>query len=97
MVSDIMTLLSPERTLFVQELESKKRVFDTLAKLLSYKQSQLTQDEIFDYLIDREKLGSTTLGGGKPYREHGFLLLNLTLPYYCLRKGSLSIVLINSL
>ena len=64
MVSDIMTLLSPERTLFVQELESKKRVFDTLAKLLSYKQSQLTQDEIFDYLIDREKLGSTTLGGG---------------------------------
>jgi PTS system nitrogen regulatory IIA component len=59
-----MTLLSPERTLFVQELESKKRVFDTLAKLLSYKQSQLSQDEIFDFLIDREKLGSTTLGGG---------------------------------
>ena len=64
MVSDIMTLLSPERTLFVQELESKKRVFDTLAKLLSYKQSQLSQGEIFDLLIDREKLGSTTLGGG---------------------------------
>ena len=64
MVSDIMTLLSPERTLFVQELESKKRVFGTLAKLLSYKQSQLSQDEIFDFLIDREKLGSTTLGGG---------------------------------
>ena len=64
MVSDMMALLSPERTLFVQELESKKRVFDTLAKLLSYKQSQLTQDEIFDHLIDREKLGSTSLGGG---------------------------------
>ena len=47
MVSDIMTLLSPERTLFVQELESKKRVFDTLAKLLSLKQTQLNQDQIF--------------------------------------------------
>ena len=64
MANDIMALFSPERTLFVQELESKKRVFDTLANLLSLKQSQLTQDQIFDYLIDREKLGSTTLGGG---------------------------------
>ena len=64
MVSDMMTLLSPERTLFVQELESKKRVFDTLAQLLSHKQTQLSKDQIFDYLIDREKLGSTSLGGG---------------------------------
>ena len=64
MLSDITTLLTPERTLFVQELESKKRVFDTLAKLLSHKQSLLSQDEIFDFLIDRENLGSTTLGRG---------------------------------
>ena len=64
MADDNMALFSPERTLFVQELESKKRVFDTLANLLALKQSQLTQDQIFDYLIDREKLGSTTLGGG---------------------------------
>ncbi|MGB1311395.1 MAG: PTS sugar transporter subunit IIA [Leucothrix sp.] len=63
MVNDTMTLFSPERTLFVQELESKKRVFDTLATLLSYKQT-LSQDQIFDHLIQREKLGSTTLGGG---------------------------------
>lgn len=85
MVSNTMTLFSPDRTLFVQELESKKRVFDTLSKLLSYKQTQLTQDEIFDYLIGREKLGSTTLGGrialprarvpiNKPYAA--LLLLN---------------------
>ena len=64
MLSDITTLLDPERTLFVQELESKKRVFDTLAELLSHKQPQLDQGTIFDYLIDREKLGSTTIGGG---------------------------------
>lgn len=64
MVSDSMTLLSPERTLFVQELESKKRVFDTLSKLLSQKQTQLSKDQIFDFLIEREKLGSTTLGAG---------------------------------
>jgi len=59
-----MTFLSPERTLFVQELESKKRVFDTLSLLLSHKQTQLNQDQIFDSLIEREKLGSTTLGAG---------------------------------
>lgn len=64
MVSDTMTLLSPERTLFVQELESKKRVFDTLAQLLSHKHTQLNQDQIFDFLIQREKLGSTALGAG---------------------------------
>jgi len=64
MLSDINALLSPERTQFVQELESKKRVFDTLATLLSQKQPQLSKDQIFDRLIAREKLGSTTLGGG---------------------------------
>lgn len=64
MLSDISKLLSPERTKFVQELESKKRVFDTLAQLLSKKQTQLDKDTIFDCLIKRDKLGSTTLGGG---------------------------------
>ncbi|PWQ95898.1 PTS sugar transporter subunit IIA [Leucothrix arctica] len=64
MLSDISKLLSPERALFVQELESKKRVFDTLASLLSKKQTQLDKDTIFDSLIEREKLGSTTLGCG---------------------------------
>ena len=64
MVSDTMALLSPERILFVQELESKKRVFDTLSDLLANKHSQLAKDDIFDYLIAREKLGSTSLGGG---------------------------------
>jgi len=61
---DTLTLLSPERTLFVQELESKKRVFDTLATLLAHRQTQLSHNQIFDYLIEREKLGTTTLGAG---------------------------------
>ena len=64
MLSEINSLLSPERTLFVQELESKKRVFDTLAELLSHKQTQLSQDTIFDLLVEREKLGCTAIGGG---------------------------------
>ena len=51
MLSDINKLLSPERTLFVQELESKKRIFDTLAELLSKKQTQLEKDTIFDFEI----------------------------------------------
>ncbi|RVU86142.1 PTS sugar transporter subunit IIA [Leucothrix sargassi] len=64
MLNDISKLLSPERTLFAQELESKKRVFDTLASLLAIKQNQLDKDTIFDLLVEREKLGSTTLGRG---------------------------------
>lgn len=63
MVSDIMTLFSPERIQFVQELESKKRVFDTLAHLLSHK-TNFSQNTVFDHLIEREKLGSTALGKG---------------------------------
>jgi len=61
---DIITLLSPERIACNQGLHSKKRAFEKLAQLLAIGQNQVSQAEIFDALINREKLGCTALGGG---------------------------------
>ena len=43
---------------------SKKRVLEQLGKLLTATSSELTQDQIFDRLLERERLGSTGLGHG---------------------------------
>lgn len=61
---DIISLLSPDRIACKQEFNSKKRAFEMLAKLLVTAQSQVSQDEVFDALINREKLGCTALGNG---------------------------------
>jgi len=61
---DIITLLSPERVTYNRTLSSKKRAFETLAQLLATSQSQVTHTEVFDALMNREKLGCTALGSG---------------------------------
>jgi len=61
---DIISLLSPDRIACKQDINSKKRAFEMLAKLLATAQSQVDHDEIFDALINREKLGCTALGNG---------------------------------
>ena len=61
---DIIGLLSPDRIACKQEVNSKKRAFEMLAKLLVTAQSQVSQDEVFDALMNREKLGCTALGNG---------------------------------
>lgn len=61
---DIITLLSPERVSYNRTLSSKKRAFETLAQLLATSQSQVTHTEVFDALMNREKLGCTALGNG---------------------------------
>jgi PTS system nitrogen regulatory IIA component len=61
---DIITLLSPDRIVCNQTLNSKKRAFEMLAQLLATAQSQVTHSEVFDALINREKLGCTALGNG---------------------------------
>ena len=61
---DIITLLSPERVNYNRTLSSKKRAFEMLAQLLATSQSQVTHTEVFDALMNREKLGCTALGGG---------------------------------
>jgi PTS system nitrogen regulatory IIA component len=57
-------LLTPERTACQVPGLSKKRLFETLARIISEDQLSLTYDEVFSQLINREKLGSTGLGQG---------------------------------
>lgn len=61
---DIISLLSPERIACETEVSSKKRAFERLAEMLANDQTDLGFEAIFDALINREKLGSTTLGNG---------------------------------
>jgi PTS system nitrogen regulatory IIA component len=46
------------------EAKSKKRVLEQLGRLLAQTLPGLTQDLIFDRLLERERLGSTGLGQG---------------------------------
>ncbi|NCF17539.1 MAG: PTS IIA-like nitrogen regulatory protein PtsN [Haliea sp.] len=60
-LSDILT---PARTVCGAPGVSKKRLFETIAKIISDDQPGLGYDAVFDHLIAREKLGSTGLGQG---------------------------------
>ena len=57
-------ILTPERSVCRAPGGSKKRLFETLARIISQDQPSLTYDEVFSQLIGREKLGSTGLGQG---------------------------------
>lgn len=57
-------LLTLERTACQVPGLSKKRLFETLARIISEDQLSLSYDEVFGHLIAREKLGSTGLGNG---------------------------------
>ncbi len=57
-------ILTPARTVCHASGSSKKKLFETLAEIISNDQLSLPQDEVFDQLIAREKLGSTGLGNG---------------------------------
>ena len=61
---DITTLLSPDRVICCNDIGSKKRLLEELSELLGSSSQQLPQQEIFDSLVNREKLGSTGLGHG---------------------------------
>lgn len=64
MGQSLENLLTPERTACQVPGLSKKRLFETIARLISDDQLSLTYDEVFGQLIAREKLGSTGLGQG---------------------------------
>ena len=57
-------LLTPERTASRLPGLSKKRLFESLARIISDDLPGLSYDEVFGQLIAREKLGSTGLGHG---------------------------------
>lgn len=57
-------LLTPERTASQVPGLSKKRLFETIARIISEDQLSLPYELVFDQLFAREKLGSTGLGKG---------------------------------
>jgi nitrogen PTS system EIIA component len=61
---DLTTILTPGRTLCRAPGVSKKRTFQTIARLVSADQLALPDNEIFNRMIAREKLGSTGMGQG---------------------------------
>jgi PTS system nitrogen regulatory IIA component len=57
-------ILTPARTVCNAPGISKKRLFETIAKIVCDDQHDLLYDEVLDHLTAREKLGSTGLGQG---------------------------------
>ncbi|MBO0365853.1 PTS IIA-like nitrogen regulatory protein PtsN [Pseudomonas putida] len=59
------TILTPGRSLVnVPGVSSKKRALEEIAKVVASEVSELDQQEVFEKLIAREKLGSTGFGNG---------------------------------
>ena len=61
---ELSKILTPGRTVCLTPGTSKKRLFETIARIVSNDQLSLAYDEVLDQLIAREKLGSTGLGQG---------------------------------
>lgn len=62
---NVLDLLSRERVLCGAKAASKKRALELASKLVSETiATSLTQGEVFDSLVARERLGSTGLGHG---------------------------------
>lgn len=60
----ITSLLSPDRIVCCDDIASKKRLLEHLSELLCKSSPLLSQQAVFDALVNREKLGSTGLGRG---------------------------------
>lgn len=60
----IKDILTPDRMLCHVQATSKKRVFEYFSKLLATETSKLSNREILNSLLARERLGSTGLGRG---------------------------------
>jgi len=60
----IAELLPEQRILVSSNVTSKKRVLELLSECVAVNLSELTTVEIFDCLVNRERLGSTGLGHG---------------------------------
>ena len=64
MTMQVAELLDLDRISCNTQSASKKRVLEQLSRLLAVKQEKLSQNQVFDSLLSRERLGSTGLGHG---------------------------------
>ena len=61
---NIPDILSQERIAFDTVTSSKKAALEKLSSLIASSDTEITHKEVFDSLINRERLGSTGLGHG---------------------------------
>ncbi len=61
---NIASLLPADQILCGPEVSSKKRALEILSSLLAKSGPELSEEEIFDGLLHRERLGTTGLGRG---------------------------------
>ncbi|RUO42851.1 PTS IIA-like nitrogen-regulatory protein PtsN [Aliidiomarina taiwanensis] len=61
---DLREILSPDCTLSAVRDTSKKKALETISKLIAPKLGGVSSDDVFDSLIQRERLGSTGIGLG---------------------------------
>ena len=61
---ELADLLTPSRVSTGLPAASKKRALEKLSGLMAAEDTELTQKEVFDSLLTRERLGSTGLGHG---------------------------------
>jgi len=60
-ISNILTL---ERTVYLATINSKKKALELIADTFSESNPALVVDDIFNKLVERERLGSTAIGHG---------------------------------
>jgi PTS system nitrogen regulatory IIA component len=60
----IENILAPELTLCKVPASSKKRVMETIAEQIQHRDETLSDAQIFNNLVSRERLGSTGIGQG---------------------------------
>lgn len=56
--------LTPERVIFSDTVISKKKALELIAQTLAKSMPQVQENDIFDSLLARERLGSTAIGRG---------------------------------
>ncbi len=60
----ITDLLTAEQVSCEEDVSSKKRALQQMAHLLAHSHPETREDDVFDSLLERERLGSTGLGHG---------------------------------
>ncbi len=79
--------LDSERIKFIKKIESKKCVFDALTELLIKGQKEVTKHDVFDALIEREKLGNTSIGNGIAVPKAHLPITNLRAAILVVNEG----------
>jgi nitrogen PTS system EIIA component len=75
----IEALLTLKRTLCHASCGSKKRSLEILASLIAEGSENIKAEELFEQLINRERLGSTGIGGGIAIPHCRFKAVNTTI------------------